>query len=155
MDTPEGRIVVQQVMQAHAKRIAEKYRTDQAAWKKAGDEICQPYWDWADKSVPPDEVIAMKRVTITAPDGEEIVDNPLYHYDFPQNTITSFPISYRNWGTTLRHPRTADPDAMDDVESLREYVPYYCFGETQIENISSLEPFPLFRRKLPCKLTSF
>ena len=129
---------MQQVIQDHARKIAATYTTDLAAWQQAADDLRQPYWDWAVKAVPPDEVIALKQVTITTPDGKRtVVDNPLYHYVF--NPIDpSFPSPYSAWPTTLRQPTSDDADATDDIDRLRAYAPNYCFPE--IPRLSTLLP---------------
>jgi len=131
---------VQQVLQDHAKKIAATYPTDVVNdWLSAADNLRQPYWDWAAKAVPPDEVIALTKVTITIPDGtKKEVDNPLYHYKF--NPIDpSFPEPYSEWPTTLRQPKY-DPDdikdATDDVQRVKEYAPNYCFAETLRSSLS-------------------
>ena len=117
-------------MQGHAKKIAATYHVDPAGWRKAGDEIRQPYWDWAANSVPPDEVIALKKVNIITPDGKKAaVDNPLYHYAF-HPIDPSFPAPYNHWQTTLRQPTTTGPDATDDVARIKRYGPNYHFAET-------------------------
>ena len=123
-------------MQDHAKRIAATYRVDPEGWRKAADEIRQPYWDWAVNSVPPDEVIALQQVNITTPDGNvTAVDNPLYQYAF-HPVDPSFPDPYSNWGTTLRQPTTTGSDAVDDVDLIKRYVPNHCFAETLRSSVS-------------------
>ena len=117
-------------MQDHAKKIAATYSVDPTGWKKAGDEIRQPYWDWAVNTVPPDEVIALKQVTIVTPDGKRTaVDNPLYNYTF-HPVDSSFPSDFQKWRTTLRQPTTEGADATDNVALLRKYVANYWFIET-------------------------
>lgn len=116
----------QQIMQKHAVEVAAKYMVDNASWVAAAANIRQPYWDWAANAVPPDQVIAMKQVTITGPNGSKItVDNPLYHYKF--NPIDpSFPRPYNGWPTTLRQPTSSRPNATDNVSRLKKYISMFC-----------------------------
>ncbi|KAF8874304.1 tyrosinase [Mucidula mucida] len=109
----------QQIMQQNAEAIAATYKVDQAAWKQAATDIRQPYWDWAANAIPPDQVIALKQVSITGPEGKMVtVDNPLYHYKF-HPVDPSFPAPYSGWTTTLRQPGSTRPNATDDVARLR------------------------------------
>jgi hypothetical protein len=57
-------IVMQQVLQAAAIKIAATYTVDQDRFTEAALEQCQPYWDWAKNSVPPAEVISLDQLTI-------------------------------------------------------------------------------------------
>ncbi|KAH9476336.1 prephenate dehydrogenase (NADP(+)) [Psilocybe cubensis] len=115
-------MLYEQIMQKHAAEVAAKYTVDTASWVEAAANIRQPYWDWAANAVPPDQVIAMKQVTITGPNGNKItVDNPLYHYKF--NPIdSSFPRPYSRWPTTLRQPTSTRPDATDNVTRLKNVL---------------------------------
>lgn len=109
-------------MQKHAAEVAATYTVDRDSWVAAAANIRQPYWDWAAKAIPPDEVIALKQVKITGPDGKQItVDNPLFHYKF--NPIDpSFPSPYNGWPTTLRQPNSRKPNATDNVTRLKKYA---------------------------------
>jgi len=105
-----------------AQEVAATYTVDQAAWKAAASTLRQPYWDWAANSIPPDEVIALKTVTITGHDGKKkSVPNPLYHYPF-HPIDPSFPSPYSGWPTTLRQPNSTLPSATDDIARLKLYV---------------------------------
>ena len=109
-------------MQKHAISIAATYTIDPEGWKQAAIDLRQPFWDYAIYSIPPDEMIELKQVTITRWDGERIkVDNPLHHYTFHPIDPT-FDTPHRNWQTTLRYPTNVDPDATDNIDKLREYV---------------------------------
>lgn len=110
-------------MQQRAKEVAAKYTTsDAAAWVQAADQIRQPYWDWAANSVPPDQVIALKQVSITGPDGRKVtVNNPLFHYTF-HPVDDSFPAPYSGWPSTIRQPTSTRPNATDSVTRLKRYV---------------------------------
>jgi len=112
----------EQTLHEHAQRIAATYTVDQNDWKQAAANLRQPFWDWALNSTPPDEVIALKQVVITGPNGNQIqVDNPLYHYKF-HPIDPSFPAPFSNWQTTLRRPADTSPDATDDVAALRKVL---------------------------------
>ena len=109
-------------MQQRAEQIAATYTVDTENWKQAASNFRQPFWDWAQNAIPPDQVIAQKQVTITGKDGNKVtVDNPLYHYSF-HPIDPSFPDPYSGWQTTLRQPTSQDPDATDDVAMLKKYV---------------------------------
>ena len=111
----------QQILQKHATDIAETYTVDKPRWQKAAADLRQPFWDWARNMVPPPEVISMRQVTITGPDGNRTrVDNPLFHYRF-HPIDPSFPRPYSNWPSTFRHPTTFGPDAEDNVRELQRY----------------------------------
>ncbi|KAF8148054.1 tyrosinase [Crassisporium funariophilum] len=115
-------MLYEQILQKHAEEIAVTYTVDKEAWKQAALELRQPYWDWASNSVPPDQVIALKRVEITGPNGTKVtVDNPLYHYRF-HPIDASFPRPYRDWPTTLRQPTTINVDAIDNVSRLKSVL---------------------------------
>lgn len=102
------------MIQKHAIDIAETYIRDTDAWKQAAANLRSPYWDWASKPVPPDEVIALENVTITGPDcTKKSVPNPLHHYKF-HPLPSYFPSSVKTYETTVRHPFSRDP-----VKSLK------------------------------------
>lgn len=110
-------------MQQAAQKIAATYSVDPAGWKKAADDIRQPYWDWAVNSTPPNEVISLKQVTIVGPSGQKVtVDNPLYHYTF-HPIDSSFRGRYGLWQTTLRQPTNSSGSATDNVSLLRKFAP--------------------------------
>jgi tyrosinase len=112
---------VQQALQRAAIQIAATYTVDQARFKQAALTLRQPYWDWAQNSVPPPEVISLDKVSIIAPNGKKTqVNNPLRRYTF-HPIDPSFPEPYSGWKTTLRFPDTTDPDATDDVQQLTRY----------------------------------
>lgn len=94
-------------MQAVALEVAQKYKTDTAAWVKAALTLRSPYWDWADPTtyLPPPQVydsVKYKNVRITTPDGLKDVPNPLLAYTFQRKLNWSFQDP-----TTVRHPRSA------------------------------------------------
>ena len=76
---------------------------------RAAANLRTPYWDWASKPLPPDEVITLEEVAVTHPDGSrKPVGNPLHHYTF--NPVPSyFPDRVKGFGTTVRHPLAKDP----------------------------------------------
>lgn len=98
----------------------------------------QPYWDWAANAIPPDQVIALKQVAITGPNGQKItVDNPLYHYKF-HPIDPSFPDPFSQWPTTLRQPNSERPNATDNVTRLKKFVSLtsirFCFLKSVLCN---------------------
>jgi tyrosinase len=115
-------MLYEQILQQHARTIAARYTVDQAAWKKAAEDLRQPYWDWAANSVPPAEVISLTQVTITTFNGQRVsVDNPLYRYRF-HPIDPRFPRPYSGWPTTLRQPTSTRPDATDNIPRLRNIL---------------------------------
>ena len=110
-------------MQQRAVEITVTYTGDTKDWKKSITDLCQPYWNWELNTIPPDEVIKQKKVTITDKDGKRVpVDNPLYHYKF-HPIDSSFPYPYSQWQTTIRHPtHRNDADATDNIMLLMSYI---------------------------------
>jgi tyrosinase len=114
---------IQQAIQKKAVTIADKYTVNKASFQKAALELRQPYWDWAAKAIPPDEVISKARVTIIKPDGSKgLVDNPLLKYKFPNRKESIFPWPYSQWKTTMRTPTNLGPTATTDVGELKEWA---------------------------------
>ncbi|KAF8188951.1 tyrosinase [Pholiota molesta] len=116
-------LLYEQILHRHAQEVAATYTTsDKDAWVQAAAALRQPYWDWAANAVPPDQVIALKQVSITGPNGKKTtVDNPLYHYKF-HPIDPSFPSPYSGWPTTLRQPNSTRPDATDNIPRLRSVL---------------------------------
>ncbi|KAF8964476.1 common central domain of tyrosinase-domain-containing protein [Flammula alnicola] len=115
-------MLYEQILQKHAQEVAATYTVDRASWVQAATQLRQPYWDWAANAVPPDQVIALKQVTITGPNGQKVTaDNPLYHYKF-HPVDPSFPQPYRSWPATLRQPLTTRPNATDNVARLKSIM---------------------------------
>ncbi|KDQ14083.1 hypothetical protein BOTBODRAFT_145757 [Botryobasidium botryosum FD-172 SS1] len=71
---------------------------------EAAERLRLPYWDWAAKAIPPDQVILDEKVTITLPGCiQSSVKNPLLAYKF----LDPKKIALRdcpNYPTTVRHP---------------------------------------------------
>ncbi|KAI5363744.1 putative tyrosinase copper-binding domain, di-copper centre-containing domain superfamily, tyosinase [Septoria linicola] len=82
--------------------------------KAAAQKLRVPYWDWAaapDSGIsvlPPS--IAGQQVTIAGPNGDEIVDNPLFSYHF-EDPSTMYYAPFTDWTNTLRYPNSGDADA--------------------------------------------
>lgn len=116
-------LLYEQTIQQHAKQIAATYQVDPTGWKKAADDLRQPFWDWARNSTPPDEVIALKKVTIVNPSGQKVaVDNPLYHYVFHPIDPSFRGTRYSQWPTTLRQPTSSGANATDNVAQLKRIL---------------------------------
>ncbi|KZP16341.1 Di-copper centre-containing protein [Athelia psychrophila] len=113
--------LLEQAIQAKAATIAQGYQ-DKMRWNNAATTLRQPFWDWARNAIPPDEIISLKQVTITTPDGKRTkFDNPFLKFKFPSAKSTStFQPPYRGWGTTLRCPPTEAANAQSDVDELKE-----------------------------------
>ena len=89
---------------------------------QAATNLCQPFWDWAKKAIPPEQVIALPQVTIIEKDGKQFQnDKPLYLYKF-HPIDPSFECPYSSWQTTLRLLASKDLNAIDDVMMLKKYV---------------------------------
>jgi Common central domain of tyrosinase len=121
--------IEQQLLQQHAVEIAKGYQ-DQARWSLAAQNLRAPYWDWATNIVPPPEVISLEYLDIIKPEGKKSVPNPLLRYKFkpvdPSFELLSRAtgIAYKDWQTTIRHPRDQDlsnPDAKTNVQLLTSY----------------------------------
>ncbi|KAI0330497.1 tyrosinase [Cubamyces sp. BRFM 1775] len=112
----------EQIIQKHAIRIAEQYVTDVCCWRKAAEDVRQPYWEWAKFSIPPPEVVSLQKVAIQTSDGRRtLVRNPLLRYRF-QPVDPSFLGSFAKWPTTIRYPTSTSPAAKDDVKRLLEVL---------------------------------
>lgn len=102
------------MIQQKAIAIAKTYKQNPDKWTAAAMNLRAPYWDWASKPLPPDEVIANEQITITLPDGtRKAVANPLFHYKF-HPVPPYFPANVKPFSTTVRHPFAANP-----VQSLK------------------------------------
>ncbi|KAJ6502787.1 tyrosinase [Mycena vitilis] len=111
-------LLFEQALQTAAIGIAATYTVDQERFKQAAASLRQPYWDWAQHSVPPPEVISLDTVSIIAPNGQKIqVANPLRRYTF-HPVDPSFPAPYSGWNTTLRWPNTFDASARENIKVL-------------------------------------
>lgn len=69
--------------------IALRYRGDDAAsYRSAAATFRVPYWDWAtDANLPP--ATASVNITVTTPDGEDTIPNPLHSFKWP-----NFPLKH-------------------------------------------------------------
>lgn len=113
--------LLEQTIQKKAAEIANTYTVDKVRFQQAAVELRQPYWDWAEKAIPPDEVISKKQVTITKPDGSKgPVDNPLLGYTFPTQKEGIFPQPFSHWKSTVRTPTNSGPAATTNINELKE-----------------------------------
>jgi len=138
--------VFEQVIQQHAVDIASKYTTPDAAdWKQAAADLRQPFWDWASNIIPPDEVIALAKVTIITANGASTsVDNPFLRYRFHPIEPT-FPPPFINWPTTLRYPTSSGSNAQSNVNQLKRRLAAAQQQTTQDTNrLFSIDTWPLF-----------
>ncbi|KAK1227951.1 hypothetical protein PQX77_008996 [Marasmius sp. AFHP31] len=118
-------ILMEQAIQGEAMKIAETYTFEKERFKEAALNLRQPYWDWAENSVPPAEIISMDRLTIIVFNGEEgSVANPFRRYTFnPLVSSFKFPEPFNMWQTTLRHPRDdTDPYTTENIDELRSWM---------------------------------
>ncbi|KAF9444741.1 polyphenol oxidase [Macrolepiota fuliginosa MF-IS2] len=111
-------MLIEQILSGYAQQIAATYAVDKDAWKQAATNMRQPFWDWAQNSVPPPQIISMQQVEITAPSGRRSnVTNPLMRYRF-HPIDGSFYYPYSQWQTTLRRPASTNRGATDNVSGL-------------------------------------
>ena len=111
-------LLVQQAIQAAAVQIAKGY-IGKPEWQVAAANLRQPYWDWAQNTLLPDQIIKQETVWITTPEGKRSVPNPFLSYRF-HPLDKDFGSDYDKYPTTLRYPTTHDSDAKSDVETLKE-----------------------------------
>ena len=106
-------------MWQHAQVIAATYTTpDKDQWVDAALKLRLAYWDWAENSVPPPQVISLDQVEITMPDGQRSsVINPLRGYRF-HPMPEDMPPPYKDWPRTLRYPIKSGSEVTDDVSTL-------------------------------------
>ncbi|KAF9005143.1 tyrosinase [Cyathus striatus] len=115
-------LLYEQILNQAAREIAEEYTVDTNAWKEAAANLRQPYWDWAQNTVPPAEVISLQQVPIITPDGKKtMVDNPLFRYRF-HPVDSSFGRPYSQWSTTLRFPTSRTSSATSDINRMRSVL---------------------------------
>ena len=115
---------IQQAIHQIVVEIAKTYTVDTEAWKKAADDLRQPYWDWATNIIPPKEVIELEEVVITTPTGRKPVKNPYLGYKF--NPVDkSFDPPFNIYAQTLRYPTSFEKDAKSDVKRMKECVSYF------------------------------
>ncbi|KAI0482999.1 hypothetical protein GGR56DRAFT_219398 [Xylariaceae sp. FL0804] len=91
--------------------IASLYPPDQLArFTQAASSFRLPYWDWAatppeGDSVLPLSVGGSSNVTVSGPNGVQLIANPLYSYSFKPLINTTFPSApYDEWNETKRAP---------------------------------------------------
>jgi tyrosinase len=115
----------QQVVQSEACKIAATYTDElKPEFVAAANNLRQPFWDWADKITPPDEVLTLDQVEYIAPNGQtQTMENPFRRYKFhSKESVSEFPEKFKQWDRTLRHPTTQAADAKDNLEELKRYA---------------------------------
>lgn len=69
-------------------------------WQRQAEAFRLPYWDWAQKLVPPPQIMQNKDLLIAGPNGKtETFKNPFYNYKFhpiPDFSPDGSPETYRN-----------------------------------------------------------
>ncbi|KAG8932443.1 hypothetical protein FRC02_001122 [Tulasnella sp. 418] len=134
----------EQVLQQYAIEKANEYQQQPAGktWVAIAEALRLPYWDWAAKAIPPDEVINQDHIDIVTPDDKLNPDgswtttsvvNPLWGYHFTPPLDKSFSDYdyFANWLKTLRHPTSADASATDNPDSLKRTLKLFA---TQFRN---------------------
>lgn len=110
----------EQELVATAQSIADSFpESSRATYQTAAANLRMPYWDWAAKacsgSVLPTS-ISGQQITITGPNGQQTLDNPLYSYTFedPSNLVYG---PFTSWDKTLRYPSSNDPSTTSQQQS--------------------------------------
>ncbi|EME41685.1 hypothetical protein DOTSEDRAFT_73923 [Dothistroma septosporum NZE10] len=110
----------EQQLVAIAQSIASSYpASSRSKYQAAASALRMPYWDWAAKacsgSVLPTS-ISGTQITVTGPNGQQTLDNPLYSYTFedPSNLVYS---PFTTWDRTLRYPNSDDSSATSQEQS--------------------------------------
>ncbi|EMD31424.1 hypothetical protein CERSUDRAFT_163071 [Gelatoporia subvermispora B] len=120
----------EQELYDHANKIAETYTgSDASEWQDAGRNLRSPYWDWAsydaDKKLP--EVLTLPTIRILTKHGNELVENPLYGYEFhTDDPISTFDWPFNKWSRSLRHPKIGDSDPKNDMRSFQDEYTEAC-----------------------------
>lgn len=115
-------LLYEQLLQSLASQAAAKFTVNKDAWTQAAQQIRQPYWDWAQYALPPDEVIRASTVTITNYDGKDItVDNPLRRYTFKAD----LPLPYftgSGWEDLQATVRQPDRNGKENITRLTQIL---------------------------------
>jgi tyrosinase len=108
----------EQVLYNTVQEIANEFSgADREKYVRAAATFRIPYWDWAaappgGQSVLPPSVGGSSTVSVTSPQGQRTIPNPLFQYTFhPLNTneLPDAPLS--SWNSTLRYPTSNRADA--------------------------------------------
>ena len=101
--------------------IANSFPASQvAAMQGAASTMRFPYWDWA--AIPPNgdptlpTEVKNLTVTVNGPNGQVTINNPLYRYDFQDNSQLGNPPYDTTWNHTYRYPTSNQADAFS-IES--------------------------------------
>ncbi|VDC05544.1 unnamed protein product [Peniophora sp. CBMAI 1063] len=107
----------EQAIQERAVVIAGNY-TD-PAFQTAAQELRLPFWDWANNSSPPGQVVSDAQVNFVSANGSvQTMTNPLLAYRFHQ-VDAEFESPFNTDPTTLRHPTGFGTGARSDVAALQ------------------------------------
>lgn len=98
--------------------IATFPRSQQQRWRDAAVDLRIPYWDWAQDggqdTVP--SIVRAPTVTVTKPNGQVTIPNPLYSYSFGRSLPSEMGGGpWNSWPTTLRRP-LANPTRSNNNE---------------------------------------
>jgi len=86
----------EQILQQNAIQIANEYPPNLSQqYKDAANIFRIPYWDWANSATMP-ESITTPNITITGPNGQGSIKNPLASYNFhPIPSAAEFPTAFK------------------------------------------------------------
>ncbi|EME44704.1 hypothetical protein DOTSEDRAFT_72233 [Dothistroma septosporum NZE10] len=104
------------------KTIAASYPAGNArtTMQNAANVMRWPYWDWAAK--PPSgrptlpKIVSDYSVTVNAPSGSRTFNNPLFRYDFTDNSGLVY-TPFTTWQRTYRYPSSNSANAASDTQS--------------------------------------
>ncbi|KAF1975697.1 Di-copper centre-containing protein, partial [Bimuria novae-zelandiae CBS 107.79] len=108
----------EQELWSHVRSIADQAQQDRDRWSAAADAFRIPYWDTAlgdgDGGIP--DFLMSPRWPVMGPNGTQIVDNPLFWYQFHPLVQEDFPGSpMAIYNQTMRWPTTQDASAKPQV----------------------------------------
>ncbi|KAI0777961.1 hypothetical protein BC629DRAFT_620630 [Irpex lacteus] len=87
----------EQILVKHARDAAASMSPD---WQRQAEAFRLPYWDWAQKLIPPPQIMQSKDLLIAGTNGKmETFKNPFYNYKFhpiPDFSPDGSPETYRN-----------------------------------------------------------
>lgn len=104
----------------------------------AAQILRQPYWDWAANHGLPRATV-LQNLTITGPDGQINVRNPLYSYRFQKHeNATGFAGQLSNYSETVRCPLPGGTDNDPEIANSNLDLPYLALA-SQTVRFSLLE----------------
>jgi tyrosinase len=101
--------VFEQAWYLSVQEVINTFPADQQQrWRNAANGLRMPYWDWA--VAPPSgqdstpTLIRDQQVTVTTPNGQQTIPNPLYKYSWGTVPAEIGWLPWNRWPETLRRP---------------------------------------------------